>query len=74
MAKKYLRFKDFVERGIVKNWTTLMRWIREEGFPPGVMIGPNSRAWPEDEVEAWLANRPKKGGPKPKKPKKGGQS
>jgi predicted DNA-binding transcriptional regulator AlpA len=57
--KKYLRFKDLKERGICGNWTTLMRWIRERGFPAGVMLGPNTRAFPEDEIDAWLANLPK---------------
>ena len=60
MTQKLLRFKDLVERGIVRNWTTLMRLIREQGFPEGILIGPNSRAWPEDEVDAWVASRPRK--------------
>lgn len=57
MGTQFLRFKDLVERGIVKNRVTLGRWIRLHGFPPGVLLGPNSRAWREDEVEAWLADR-----------------
>jgi hypothetical protein len=47
-----------VARGIVRNRVTLQNWIEKSGFPPGRMIGPNSRAWPEDEVIAWLASRP----------------
>ncbi len=54
---KYLRFYDLAERGIVRNRVTLGRWIQELGFPPGILLGPNSRAWPEDEIEAWLAAR-----------------
>jgi predicted DNA-binding transcriptional regulator AlpA len=46
----------------VNNWTTLLRWIETEGFPPGILLGPNSRAWYEDEIEAWLANRPQAAG------------
>ena len=53
MAVKYLRFADLVERGIVNNRTTLSRWIKNYGFPPGVLIGPNTRAWTDDEIEAW---------------------
>jgi hypothetical protein len=29
-----------------------------EGFPEGVMLSANVRAWPLDQVERWLASRP----------------
>ena len=51
---KLLRFKDLKERGIVNNRATLSRRIREHGFPPGFLLGPNSRAWTEDEIEGHL--------------------
>ena len=57
MTTKYLRYADLVERQIVNNRTTLQRWIRDYSFPSGVLLGPNSRAWPADQVEAWLAER-----------------
>ena len=57
MGTKYLRYADLVERQIVNNRTTLARWIRDYGFPVGVLLGPNSRAWPADQVEAWLEVR-----------------
>ena len=57
MTTKYLRYGDLVERQIVNNRTTLSRWIRDYGFPAGVLLGPNSRAWPDDQVEAWLEAR-----------------
>ena len=60
MNAKYLRFADLVERQIVGNRTTLSRWTKEHGFPPGILLGANTRAWPEDEVEAWLEARPQK--------------
>ena len=53
-----LRFADLKARGIVSNWPTLKLWIEKENFPPGIKLGPNSRAWPEAEVEEWLASRP----------------
>lgn len=53
----YLRYKDLVERGIVRNRMTLSRWIRFHGFPRGIMLGPNTRAWAEDEIEAYLEKR-----------------
>jgi predicted DNA-binding transcriptional regulator AlpA len=55
---KYLRYYDLQKRGIVNNRVTLSNWIRENDFPAGFLLGPNSRAWREDEVEDWLASRP----------------
>jgi hypothetical protein len=54
----FVRFRDLVDTNIVRNWPTLLRLIDEESFPPGVMLGRNTRAWTLDEVEAWLATRP----------------
>ena len=56
--RKLIRFFDLQKRGIVGNRMTLSRWIENEGFPPGVLLGPNTRAWEEDAVETWLASRP----------------
>ena len=56
--RKFLRFKDLKARGICNNHTTLQRWIQTRGFPPGRLIGPNTRVWTEEEVEAWLAAAP----------------
>lgn len=53
-----LRFHDLQKRKIVSNWVTLARWIDREGFPAGIKLGPNSRAWVESDVDAWLASRP----------------
>lgn len=57
MGTQFLRFKDLVERGIVRNRVTLGRWIKLHGFPPGVLLGPNTRAWPVDQVDTWLEAR-----------------
>lgn len=57
-ADRLLRFRDLKDRGIVGNHVTLKRWIEHEGFPPGLLLGPNTRAWREADVEAWLASRP----------------
>ncbi len=57
MTVKYLRYADLAERQIVNNRTTLTRWIDEEGFPAGIMLGPNTRAWANDQVDAWLESR-----------------
>jgi predicted DNA-binding transcriptional regulator AlpA len=54
----WLSFDDLKGRGIVKTRMTLSRWIRTQGFPPGKLIGPNSRRYPLSEVVAWLESRP----------------
>jgi Prophage CP4-57 regulatory protein (AlpA) len=54
----YLRFRDLKARGIVNTWPTLKSRIERAGFPPGQKLGPNTRAWREDEVQAWLDSRP----------------
>jgi hypothetical protein len=45
-----------------KSWfgdiATLSRWIARGDFPPGRYLGPNTRVWLVEEVEAWLASRP----------------
>lgn len=56
--QKRFRFRDLQERGIVNNRPTLQNWIKDRGFPPGQMTGPNSRTWGEAEIERWLASRP----------------
>lgn len=43
MNDKLLRFRDLQTRNIVKNWVTLQRWIEREGFPAGLLLGPNTR-------------------------------
>jgi predicted DNA-binding transcriptional regulator AlpA len=55
---KLLRYPDLVAKGIVASRMTLKRLIDFQGFPPGVLITPNSRVWDEADVEAWIANRP----------------
>lgn len=58
MARQFLRFKDLQELGVVQNRPTLQRWIDVEGFPPGRMLGRNTRAWTSVEIEEWVASRP----------------
>ncbi len=54
---KLLRFADLKARGIVRNRATLSRWIRKINFPPGFMMGVNTRVWTEAEIAAWLVER-----------------
>ena len=56
--ERRVRFADLQRNGIVNNRATLGNWIRDLGFPPGQMTGPNSRTWGEDEIQQWLDRRP----------------
>ena len=38
---------------------TLWRWRRAGQFPDPIQLGPNTVAWRRDEVESWLASRPR---------------
>jgi predicted DNA-binding transcriptional regulator AlpA len=58
---KWLRFRDLKTRGLVKSWPMLKRRVERDGFPPGRMLGPNTRAWTEDEVEEYENSRPTAG-------------
>ena len=50
-------FDDLHDEGICKTRTTLAKWIREQGFPPGRLVGKN-RVWTDVEVFAWITARP----------------
>jgi len=54
----YVRYRDIVSANIARNWPTLLRLIDHEGFPEGILIGRNSRAWDLADVEEWLKSRP----------------
>jgi hypothetical protein len=54
----FVRYADLEAAGFVGSWTQLLRMIDEDGFPPGTMLGRNTRAWRADEIEAWVASRP----------------
>jgi hypothetical protein len=58
-----LRFADLKKRGLVNSWPQLKRLQTLHGFPVGIMLSANVRAWPEDQVDRWLADRPTKGPP-----------
>ena len=57
---RYIRFADLKKKGIVNIRCTLRRWIMNEGFPTPTYLGPNSAAFQEDQVEAWIKSRPQR--------------
>jgi predicted DNA-binding transcriptional regulator AlpA len=52
-----LRYRDLRAAGIVRNRTTLQRWINSGHFPAPIKIGPNTSAWRLVDVETWLSQR-----------------
>jgi predicted DNA-binding transcriptional regulator AlpA len=55
---KLIRYNDLVAKGVINSRMTLKRVIDTQGFPTGRLVTPNSRAWDEEEVDAWVAARP----------------
>jgi prophage regulatory protein len=49
-----LRFRDLVETGIVRNRSTLDRWVRAGRFPAPVRLGEHSVGWRLVDVRQWL--------------------
>jgi predicted DNA-binding transcriptional regulator AlpA len=55
---RYVRARELIDAGIVGSYTALDRLIRNHGFPSGILLSPNVRAWPVDAVQHWLTTRP----------------
>lgn len=64
MVTQFLRFKDLQDKGIVCSWLSLRYKVRNKGFPRGRLLGPNTRAWTVDEVQAWPDNLPTESKPR----------
>ncbi len=45
--------------------TTIYRLMRAGQFPEPIKIGPRAVRWPQSEIEAWLASRPRATGDRP---------
>jgi predicted DNA-binding transcriptional regulator AlpA len=59
-APSRLMFKDEVVKLVGSTYVTLWRWMREDPpkFPLSFDVG-GKTAWREDEVNAWIASRPR---------------
>jgi prophage regulatory protein len=42
-----------------RSYPTIWRAVRAGTFPAPIVLGPNSVGWFEDEIDAWLASRPR---------------
>ena len=53
---RVLRRKDVLDRFKISR-TTLNNWIEAGDFPRPISLGPNTRAWLEDEIDAVIRER-----------------
>ena len=53
---RVLRRKDVLAKFDISN-ATLWNWIAAGRFPKPIAIGPNTRAWLEDEIDELLLER-----------------
>ena len=61
MQDKLLHRRDVETRtGLAR--TSIYRLMREGNFPEPVKVGPKAVRWPESEIEAWIADRPRASG------------
>ena len=51
---RYLREPEVLDR-VGVSWATLRRWERQGRFPQRHKIGPRIIAWPESEINNWMA-------------------
>ena len=58
MSDKFLRRED-VEAMTGLSRSSIYRLMRLGKFPEPVKIGENAVRWPESELTAWLAGRPR---------------
>ena len=65
MSKGWLRFSDLKARNVVTSWAQLKNKVKNQGFPPGRMTGPNERSWTEEEIDEYRARCPVEG-PEPR--------
>lgn len=58
LVQKHLRQADLEQLNISRSASQTKQLIDRYGFPPGIMLSPKIRGWAEDQVAAWLAQRP----------------
>jgi prophage regulatory protein len=55
---RVLRRPEVEARTGVEN-TTIWRKVKAGTFPQPIQLGPNSIGWIDEEVDAWIASRPR---------------
>lgn len=59
-SRKIVRGYKLAGERVGKSRIQIWRDVRAGQFPAPIELGPNSVAWFEDEIDAWLASRPRR--------------
>ena len=59
-SRKIVRGYSKVAERVGKSRIQVWRDIKAGKFPPPLELGPNSVGWYEDEIDRWLASRPRR--------------
>jgi prophage regulatory protein len=59
-GRKLVRGWNRASSKVGRSRTSLWRDVRAQLFPAPITLGPNSVAWFEDEIDAWIAARPRR--------------
>lgn len=60
--RKVLSIREVVSR-VGLSRSTIYEMIRRGEFPAPIELGPNRVGWLSDEIDAWLATRPRRRAP-----------
>jgi predicted DNA-binding transcriptional regulator AlpA len=55
--RRFLRFRQLRQMGVVGDWITLLDYIERLGFPPGYKLSHKVRVWDEQSVLDWIEAR-----------------
>jgi prophage regulatory protein len=58
-CRRTIDCKTVMDRTGIKGRSTIWRKVRDGSLPAPIITGINSRRWFEDEIDAWLASRPR---------------
>jgi predicted DNA-binding transcriptional regulator AlpA len=56
-GRRFLRFSELQEIGIVKHRSTLDRWVAEGRFPKPLKLGARVAVWDAEEIAKVIATR-----------------
>lgn len=55
-----LRKEHVLELVFLRSYNALRQWMKSEGFPHPIELGPSDIAWIAAEVYAWISSRPQR--------------
>jgi predicted DNA-binding transcriptional regulator AlpA len=55
---QFVRFNDLRRAGVARTRKQIKQLVERHGFPSGILLSPNVRAWRVAEIKTWLRDRP----------------